>query len=80
MQATKFKFSKTPITSITRPTQLGEKILDGGKSLLGLAIAATASAIFTAIFRDAMNANCKDVREHSKQAFQYVVNECKSRD
>ena len=80
MQATKFKFGKKPITTITRPTQLGEKVLDGGKSLLGLMVWATVSALATAVFRDLSNASCKDFREHSKQTFQYVRNECRNRD
>ena len=80
MQATKFKFTKNPVTSITRPTQLGEKVLDGGKSLLRVAIAATVSAIFTAILRDSINTNVKDVRDYSRQTFQYVKNECKAKD
>ena len=77
MQVTKFKFSKKPVTTIVRPTQLGEKLLDGGKSLVGLALVATVNAIALAVFKDMINANVKDVRENTKQAFHYVKNECK---
>lgn len=76
----KCKLRKSPIKSITRPTVLGEKFIDGGKSLLRLMVWATASALTTAIFRDLSNANCKDVREYSKQISQYVKNEVKARD
>ena len=76
----KSRLRKSPIKSITRPTQLGEKVIDGGKSLLGLMVWATVSALATAIFRDLSNASCKDVRECGKQAYQYVKNEIKARD
>lgn len=76
----KFIGKKSPITTILRPTQLGEKVLEGGKSLLGLAVWATASVIATAIFRDLSNSSCKDVRECGKQTFQYIKNEVKARD
>ena len=75
----KFKWRKAPIETITRPTVIGEKIMSGGKSLLGLAVWATASAIATAVFRDLSNANCKDVREYTKQVSQYIKNESKPR-
>lgn len=74
----KLKLRKSPIKTITRPTVLGEKIIDGGKSLLSLMISATAGAIVTAIFRDLNNTNVKDVREYGKQISQFVKNESRS--
>ena len=80
MQVSKLKFKKAPIESVIRPTQFGEKVLEGGKSLLELAVVATLSTILTAVFRDAINTRCKDTREYGKQTLQYIRNEVKARD